>query len=117
MSQRAYPCEFCDTDQPQERKLVTIARSRHGKWYIFERVPAWVCPNCGHRYFDAEVVAEMDNRMQDPPADAHRVEAWAISLSEEFASYSLAGTGAGNRERNAALHHGVSFENTKRRKR
>jgi len=84
MSKREYPCEFCDTDQPQERKLVTVPRTRRGKWYIFENVRAWVCPNCGHRYFDAEVVSAMESAMErgvkDIPSSARPLEAYAISL-------------------------------------
>jgi YgiT-type zinc finger domain-containing protein len=80
MNQREYPCEFCDTDQEQEQKLVTVARNRGQKWYIFEDVQAWVCPNCGHRYFDAPVVSAMEAGMQSIPADARPVEAYAIRL-------------------------------------
>ncbi len=82
MSERIYPCEFCDTDQPQELKRVTVTRNRQGKWTIFEDVPAWVCPNCGHRYFDALVLAEMEAGLKDTPSDARPVQAWAISLSD-----------------------------------
>lgn len=81
MSERSYPCEFCDTDQPQEEKLVTVTRQRQGQWFIFEDVPAWVCPNCGHRYFDADVLAAMEERMKTTPDDARPITAWAISLS------------------------------------
>jgi hypothetical protein len=42
MSQRNNPCEFCDTDQPQELQRVTVTRQRGGQWYIFEDVPVWV---------------------------------------------------------------------------
>lgn len=80
MTQRNYPCEFCDTDQPQVKKRVTVARTRRGKWYIFENVLAWVCPNCGHRYFDAAVVSAMEASMKSTPADARPVEAYAIRL-------------------------------------
>lgn len=83
MNERNYPCEFCDTDQAQEKKLVTVTRQRGGQWFIFEDVPAWVCPNCGHRYFDADVVNAMEQRMKTTPADARPVKAWAISLSEK----------------------------------
>ena len=75
-------CEFCDTQQPQVKKRVTISRQRQGKWFIFEDVPAWVCPNCGHRYFDADVTSAMEQRMTTPPDDARQVEAWAMSLGE-----------------------------------
>lgn len=83
VDQRHYPCEFCDTQQPQEKKWVTVARQRKGQWFIFEDVPAWVCPHCGHRYFDAEAAEAMEKRMTSPPADARSIQAWAISLSEE----------------------------------
>ena len=82
MNRRAYSCEYCDTDQAQEKKRITVTRNRQGKWYIFENVPAWVCPNCGHRYFDAEVVSQMEKRMKDKPADARPIEAWVMSLAE-----------------------------------
>jgi YgiT-type zinc finger domain-containing protein len=82
MSERNFPCEFCDTDQLQEEKLVTVARQRHGQWFIFENVPAQVCPNCGHRYFDADVLAAMEDRMKATPADARPIKAWAISLAQ-----------------------------------
>ncbi len=82
MSERDFPCEFCDTDQSQTHKQVTVARQRHGYWYIFENVPAWVCPNCGHRYFDAEVVEAMEERMKSTPADARPITGWAMSLPQ-----------------------------------
>jgi YgiT-type zinc finger domain-containing protein len=83
MNERDYPCEFCDTDQPQERKLVTVTRQRNGKWFIFEDVPAWVCPHCGHRYYDAEALVLMEERMKNTPADARPITAWAMSLAEK----------------------------------
>ncbi|GIK30121.1 MAG: hypothetical protein UZ13_00717 [Chloroflexi bacterium OLB13] len=78
-------CEYCDTNESQVLKRVTVTRQRHGQWYIFEDVPALVCPHCGHRYFDAEVLEAMESRMRDMPADARAVTAYAISLSEKTA--------------------------------
>jgi YgiT-type zinc finger domain-containing protein len=83
MSVRHYPCEFCDTKQAQVQKMVTVTRQRGGRWFIFENVPAWVYPNCGHRYFDADVLEAMGNRMKSTPTDARPVTAWAFSLSEK----------------------------------
>lgn len=82
MPDKPLPCEFCDTDQPQVQKRVTVTRQRNGQWYIFEEVPAWVCPHCGHRYYDAEVVEAMEARMTTPPADARPITAWVISLAD-----------------------------------
>lgn len=81
MPERTFPCEFCDTDLPQVKKLVTVARHRKDQWFIFEDVPALVCPNCGHRYFDADAAKMMDDRMTTTPEDARPVEGWVMSLS------------------------------------
>lgn len=83
MNEKTYPCEFCDTEQSQIQKMVTVTRQSGGQWFIFENVPTWVCPNCGHRYFDADVLEAMENRMKSTPTDARPVTAWAISLSEK----------------------------------
>ena len=82
MSEHNFPCEFCDTDQSQEKKWVTVARQRQGQWFIFEQVPAWVCPNCGHRYFDAEVLETMEEGMKVRPVNARPITGWAISLPQ-----------------------------------
>jgi YgiT-type zinc finger domain-containing protein len=83
MNPRLYPCEFCDTERQAQAKQVTITRQRHGQWFIFEDVPALVCPNCGHRYFSAEVLQAMEAQMRDKPADARPVQAWAMSLAHK----------------------------------
>jgi YgiT-type zinc finger domain-containing protein len=82
MNKHNYLCEFCDTDQPQQKKRVTVARQRQGQWFIFEDVPAWVCPNCGHRYFDADVLEAMEERMKTTPEDARPITGWAMSLPQ-----------------------------------
>ena len=74
-------CDCCAKAEILVRRLVTVARPRGGVWYIFDQVPAWVCPNCGHRLFDAGVLDAMETRMTAPPADARPVEAWGITLS------------------------------------
>jgi len=82
MNERDYPCEFCDTDQAQEIKQVTVTRHRGGQWFIFEDVAAWVCPHCGHRYFEAAILTAMEDRMITPAEDARPITVWAMSLAE-----------------------------------
>lgn len=78
-----HPCEFCDTGHALVKKNVTVTRHRGGKWYIFEDVPARVCFNCGHRYFDADVLEAMEHHMTSASPEARPVTAWAVSLSEK----------------------------------
>jgi YgiT-type zinc finger domain-containing protein len=57
-------CEYCNAPLDGSEKLVTVYRRRKGQHFIFEHVPARVCPRCGERYFSAKVVREMDRLMQ-----------------------------------------------------
>jgi YgiT-type zinc finger domain-containing protein len=59
-------CEYCNAPLAGEEKLVTVYRHLQSQHFIFERVPARVCPRCGERYFAARVVREMDQQMRQP---------------------------------------------------
>jgi YgiT-type zinc finger domain-containing protein len=63
MAKRDDPCEYCDGTVGAER-LVRVYRHRRGRHFIFEQVPARVCPRCGQRYFAGSVVRQMDRLMQ-----------------------------------------------------
>ena len=65
MTRKTHFCEFCDTDKEQEQKLVTLTRRHKGKIYLFENVPAEVCPNCGHRYFSGTLMLKLEGLMKD----------------------------------------------------
>lgn len=79
MSERAYPCEFCDTTLEQEDKLVTLTLSRGGKVYVFEGVPARVCPNCGHRYYDGPMIARLEGLIRENTLPgAQPIEAYTV---------------------------------------
>ncbi|MBI5668321.1 MAG: type II toxin-antitoxin system MqsA family antitoxin [Chloroflexi bacterium] len=80
MNNRIYPCEFCDTEQEQVEQRVTLTMQRNGRWYIFENVPAKVCPNCGHRYYDGPTLLRLEQMIRDNSDDLRPVEAWAFSL-------------------------------------
>ena len=65
------PCEYCDGVLDGREKLVTVYRHRGASHFIFEHVPARVCPRCGERYFSALVTREMDRLMLElPPLSA-----------------------------------------------
>jgi YgiT-type zinc finger domain-containing protein len=81
MNERKYPCEFCDTEQELEERLVTVYRQRGEQHFIFERVPARVCRACGHRYYTLDVVAEMERLMNSPEAQAHTKPVPVLALS------------------------------------
>jgi YgiT-type zinc finger domain-containing protein len=73
-------CEYCDASLETRRKLVTVYRHRAGNHFIFERVPARVCPRCRERYFSARVVREMDRLMDCRQQQAATVPVPVIAL-------------------------------------
>ena len=75
------PCEYCDGFLDGHEKLVTVFRHRAGSHFIFERVPARVCPRCGERYFSAKVVREMDRLMKEQPLDSDTISVPVIAFS------------------------------------
>jgi YgiT-type zinc finger domain-containing protein len=56
-------CEYCGANMKSVERRVTVHRHSRGRHYIFEEVPARVCPRCGERYFAASVVRQMDRQM------------------------------------------------------
>ena len=73
-------CEYCNALLPEGEKLVTVYRHRRGQHFIFERVPARVCPRCGERYLAAHAVREMDRLMRRPKQIADLVPVPVIDL-------------------------------------
>ncbi len=83
MNERHFPCEYCDTALPLQARRVTLTLQRNGRWYIFENVPAEVCPNCGHRYYDGPTLVQLERLIEEQADQLRPVEAWAFSLPVE----------------------------------
>ena len=83
MSEQPHPCEFCDSQAGLEERLVTVYRQRRGQHFIFERVPAQVCKNCGHRYFALKVVEEMERLMDAPETQSYAQAVPVVALTIE----------------------------------
>jgi YgiT-type zinc finger domain-containing protein len=75
-------CEYCGANLEDAERLVTVYRHRQNRHFIFEQVPARVCPRCGERYFSAQVVREMDRLMQTPAAQTNIVQVPLISFTQ-----------------------------------
>lgn len=73
-------CEYCNAPMTADERSVTVHRHVRGRHFIFEEVPARVCPRCGERYFSAHVIRQMDGQMKKRPSKAHTVAIPVISL-------------------------------------
>ncbi len=81
MTTNHYPCEFCESDAGLEDRIITVYRHRGGHHFIFERVSARVCKNCGHRHFTWEVVEEIERLMNGPETQTHTQPVPVIPLT------------------------------------
>jgi len=81
MTDKSHPCEFCDSVDGLENRLVTVYRHRGPEHFIFEQVSARVCKGCGHRYFAWDVAEEMERLMDAPESRQHTQPVPVISLA------------------------------------
>jgi len=62
---RRAPCDSCGGKLVARQ--VDLYRRRGALRILFERVPAFVCRECGARVFDAPVVEAMERILSHPP--------------------------------------------------
>jgi YgiT-type zinc finger domain-containing protein len=74
-------CEYCNAPMNGGERFVTVYRHRKRRHFIFERVPARVCPRCGERYFSARIASEMDRLMSRRTRQAATVRIPVIPLT------------------------------------
>jgi YgiT-type zinc finger domain-containing protein len=55
-------CEYCGG--ALDEKLVTLHRKVRGKYILIENVPAGVCRQCGTRYYAANVLKMIEERVR-----------------------------------------------------
>ncbi|SMB99059.1 YgiT-type zinc finger domain-containing protein [Thermanaeromonas toyohensis ToBE] len=60
-------CYLCGGKTVQ--RLVTAENWWGDQLTLVEGVPAWVCENCGEKYFEAEVCRILDAMREAPPAE------------------------------------------------
>jgi YgiT-type zinc finger domain-containing protein len=73
-------CEYCGAALNHRERSVTVYRHRRGRHFIFEQVPARVCPHCGERYISARVAGQMDRLMRARGSRARTVSVPVIPL-------------------------------------
>ncbi len=57
---KADRCDLCSSGRLLPRRVRHLYRAGRRALVVMDNVPAYVCNQCGHRYFDGEVVEEMD---------------------------------------------------------
>jgi YgiT-type zinc finger domain-containing protein len=55
-------CEYCGA--PIVEKRVTVHRKVRRKYVVVEKVPAGVCTQCGTRYYSANVLKTIEERLR-----------------------------------------------------
>ena len=62
-------CHLCGGKTESQR--VTAENWWGGQLALVENVPAWICSDCGEKYFDADTCKQLDQLRRKPP-DAER---------------------------------------------
>lgn len=57
-------CVICKHGET-EQGFTTVTLEKNGATIIFKHVPAHVCDNCGEKYVDGEVTAEVLKKAQE----------------------------------------------------
>ena len=70
-------CEYCA--EMLRRTRVRVYRYRRKRHVLFQRVPALVCPGCGHRVFEAAAVEAMEYQLNRPTLGKRRAELVILS--------------------------------------
>ena len=70
-------CECCGEGLRVSR--VRVYRYRRKRHLLFQRVPALVCPCCGHRVFEAAAVEAMEHHLNSPTSTKRRAELLIVS--------------------------------------
>lgn len=72
MSEQTFDCYFCGGSVSVQ--YVSAMRHWKGRYILIENVPAYVCDQCGERYYDAAVAEQMDRIMRASETTAARRE-------------------------------------------
>lgn len=57
-------CLTCKIGIP-EPGLTTVTLERNGSIIVFKDVPARICPNCGEKYFEADITGRLLAQAQE----------------------------------------------------
>ena len=71
------PCEYCDGQVKKQK-----ARVDHwwkGKLFVIENVPVGICSRCGERYYEADVLRQLDRIAQGNVGSIRQIR---ISVSD-----------------------------------
>ena len=66
------PCEYCDGRVKTQK--VRVDHRWKGKLMVIENVPVGVCSSCGERYFEAEILHQLDRIAQGNVASIRQMK-------------------------------------------
>jgi YgiT-type zinc finger domain-containing protein len=58
-------CKSCASRLEQKTQSATLTVTHETKRYVFSNIPAQVCSNCGHSYFDTAMVMRLERLVRE----------------------------------------------------
>lgn len=72
-------CEYCE-GKLQEKHVELLRKGKRG-YYIFEHVPAAVCQECGVRYYTANTLKNITQRLNEPQISRKQIKVSLLNLA------------------------------------
>ncbi len=100
MSEQTFDCHFCGGKVTAQK--VDVMRHWKGRYILIEDVPAYVCAQCGEKYYDGVVAEAMDQIMQASETTLSPKREICVPVIEMSTVYPLPqGAGAAMRDDNS----------------
>ncbi|MFQ6101121.1 MAG: type II toxin-antitoxin system MqsA family antitoxin, partial [Anaerolineae bacterium] len=86
MSEQSFDCHFCGGKVVTRQ--VNVMRHWKGRYILLKNVPAYVCTQCGEKYYDAAVAETMDRIMrssEDQLQTKHEIRVPVVEMPLSYA--------------------------------
>ncbi len=74
------PCSICGGKMTKQK--VEVIKKVNNKVVVVKETPAWVCTQCGERYYSIETVKQIERILRD--AENNAIELHKIFAGETF---------------------------------
>lgn len=81
------PCSICKGKMI--KKKVEVIKKANDKLIVIKETPAWVCEQCGERYYSIDTVKQIENIILEAKNDhveLHKILAGEIDFNREAVS-------------------------------
>jgi YgiT-type zinc finger domain-containing protein len=72
INKKMEPCSLCDGEM--EKKVVEVIKEAGEKVVVVKNVPAWVCKQCGERYYSIDTVERINGMVREVSEEKVKIQ-------------------------------------------